>query len=255
MSALGSFEDFVERTFEGSIRGLFRSPIQPAEIEVRLVREMEAHQRHREGRIVVPNRYRVQLHPADFQAVEPRCAAWEQQIALFVQDLCRERGYTLVRRAQVTITANPEVPRHGIAVEAALAAPTVRTGPQPAAEPDAMQPTAAMPAVGPHGAGAGAPVRPPPGALQFVGGNLGGTILPVARPVLTIGRELDNDLVVEDPRVSRHHAQLLLQHDRYVLRDLDSSNGTFVNGARITTVLLAPGDRLSFGGVEAVFRA
>jgi DNA-binding winged helix-turn-helix (wHTH) protein len=53
-------------------------------------------------------------------------------------------------------------------------------------------------------------------------------------PVTTIGRWHDNDVVVDDRWVSRHHARVLKQEDHYVVEDLDSKNGTFVNGQRIT---------------------
>jgi hypothetical protein len=63
------------------------------------------------------------------------------------------------------------------------------------------------------------------------------------KDVLTLGREAGNDLVVEDPQISRRHARLTRQGNSYLLEDLGSTNGTFVNGSRVTTpVLLANGD-------------
>jgi hypothetical protein len=72
-------------------------------------------------------------------------------------------------------------------------------------------------------------------------------------PVVNIGRRLDNNLVVDDPRVSRHHAQLRAIKGRYVLFDLDSSGGTFVNGQRTSQTVLYPGDVVSLAGVALVF--
>jgi predicted component of type VI protein secretion system len=61
--------------------------------------------------------------------------------------------------------------------------------------------------------------------------------------VLSLGREAGNDLVVEDPQISRRHARLTRQGHSYLLEDLGSTNGTFVNGSRVSTpVLLANGD-------------
>jgi len=63
------------------------------------------------------------------------------------------------------------------------------------------------------------------------------------KDVLTLGREAGNDLVVEDPQISRRHSRLTRQGNSYLLEDLGSTNGTFVNGSRVTTpVLLANGD-------------
>lgn len=75
----------------------------------------------------------------------------------------------------------------------------------------------------------------------------------LTRPVLNIGRRLDNDLVVDDPRVSRHHAQLRAIKNRYVLFDLNSSGGTFINGQRTSQTVLYPGDVISLAGVSLIF--
>ena len=72
-------------------------------------------------------------------------------------------------------------------------------------------------------------------------------------PVINVGRRLDNELVVDDPRVSRNHAQLRAIKGRYVLFDLDSSGGTFVNGQRANQTVLYPGDVISLAGVALIF--
>jgi predicted component of type VI protein secretion system len=69
--------------------------------------------------------------------------------------------------------------------------------------------------------------------------------------MITIGRGLDNTIVVNDPSISTHHAQLLLEGDAYRLKDLDSTNGTRVNGDSASEMLLRFGDRIQFGSVEA----
>jgi len=67
----------------------------------------------------------------------------------------------------------------------------------------------------------------------------------LARPVSTIGRWEDNDLVIQDRWVSRHHAEVRREKDRYVLHDLGSKNGTLVNGRRITAPrALVDGDEI-----------
>jgi pSer/pThr/pTyr-binding forkhead associated (FHA) protein len=63
-----------------------------------------------------------------------------------------------------------------------------------------------------------------------------------------IGRAEDNDLVLDDDRVSRHHGQLAARQGRLVYSDLGSTNGSFVNGARVTEIALGPGDVLHLGG-------
>ncbi|MFN2475431.1 MAG: FHA domain-containing protein [Chthoniobacterales bacterium] len=71
--------------------------------------------------------------------------------------------------------------------------------------------------------------------------------------LVSIGRAAENAIVLADPSVSGRHAQLQLAGDDYQLIDLESTNGTRVNGETIRSVLLQPGDRIRFGKVEACF--
>ena len=68
---------------------------------------------------------------------------------------------------------------------------------------------------------------------------------------ITIGRGPENTIVVNDPSISTHHAQLLLEGDTYRLKDLDSTNGTRVNGKPVTETVLRFDDRIRFGAAEA----
>ncbi len=81
----------------------------------------------------------------------------------------------------------------------------------------------------------------------------GSRIIPLNRSVINIGRRLDNHIVIDDPRVSRAHAQLRILKDRFVLFDLNSSGGTFVNGRRLSQSVLNPGDVISLAGVSLIF--
>ncbi len=76
---------------------------------------------------------------------------------------------------------------------------------------------------------------------------------PLSEPVVNIGRRLDNTLVIDDPRVSRNHAQLRAIKGRFVLFDLNSTGGTFVNGQRANQTVLYPGDVISLAGVALIF--
>src|SRR6266498_2414490 len=71
--------------------------------------------------------------------------------------------------------------------------------------------------------------------------------------VVNIGRRLENQLVIDDPRVSRNHAQLRAIKGRFVLFDLNSTGGTFVNGQRTSQTVLYPGDVISLAGVALIF--
>ena len=78
-------------------------------------------------------------------------------------------------------------------------------------------------------------------------------VFPLKQPVINIGRRLDNTVVVDDPRVSRNHAQLRSIKGRFVVFDLNSTGGTFVNGQRANQSILYPGDVISLAGVSLIF--
>lgn len=78
-------------------------------------------------------------------------------------------------------------------------------------------------------------------------------VFPLIKSVVNIGRRLDNQLVIDDPRISRNHAQLRAIKGRYVIFDLNSTGGTFVNGQRTSQSVMYPGDVISLAGVPLVF--
>jgi hypothetical protein len=78
-------------------------------------------------------------------------------------------------------------------------------------------------------------------------------VFPLIVSVVNIGRRMDNQLVIDDPRVSRTHAQLRAINGRFVLFDLNSTGGTFVNGQRASQTVLYPGDVISLAGVALIF--
>lgn len=80
---------------------------------------------------------------------------------------------------------------------------------------------------------------------------------PLEKSEIFIGRDLSNDIVINDPEISRRHARLYIQGSSYVLEDLGSTNGTFVNGQRLAgPAILRPGDAVTFGErMNLVFEA
>ena len=75
-----------------------------------------------------------------------------------------------------------------------------------------------------------------------------GKVYPLDKNEEFVGRDLNNDIVINDPEISRRHARLYVQGNGYVLEDLGSTNGTFVNGQRLLGPhVLRPGDTITFG--------
>lgn len=89
--------------------------------------------------------------------------------------------------------------------------------------------------------------------LVAIDTDLGATEFPL-EPLSFVGRTPDNQIRLNKPAVSRRHAQLSQTENGWLLKDLQSENGTWVNGDRIRERLLAEGDRVQFGTVRLVFR-
>jgi len=85
------------------------------------------------------------------------------------------------------------------------------------------------------------------GELQPVGG---GDPIPLLKPTLVVGRRESCDIVLRFPNVSGNHCELSIADGRWTVKDLNSSNGTKVNGTRISEGQLDPGDRVSIGRHE-----
>lgn len=90
----------------------------------------------------------------------------------------------------------------------------------------------------------------PQSAFLIIGGK---RVFQLDEPVTNIGRRLDNHLVLDDPRISRYHAQIRLQKNRFVIFDLNSTGGTFVNSIKTSQSILYPGDVISLAGLALVF--
>jgi predicted component of type VI protein secretion system len=84
---------------------------------------------------------------------------------------------------------------------------------------------------------------------------ISGTAYELVDDLITIGRGQDNVIIINNPSVSTRHAQLQLTGETYRLKDLDSTNGTHVNGIPVTETLLRFNDRIRFGAAEARYES
>lgn len=240
MSALARFESFMENMVEGSVARLFRSPVQPAEIAKRLERAMETHQTISVRRVIVPNVYRAFLNPQDLASFQPIRAEVEREMATYLADLAEERGFTMLEHPRVELAEDVGVPRRSIQILAetvGAATPSDASG-----HTQVFQPIA--PVV----------VQAQPRARLLLSIPSGTHVIPLESTLLSIGRGLNNDIILEDTRVSRHHAQLRYRSRRFWITDLGSTNGTYVNNEQVAEQSLGDGDVISLGGLELTFK-
>ena len=224
------FEQIVERLVEDSLTRLFAGQLRPQEIVTRLARAVDDHARDN----LAPDLFEVYLHPAEWSAllqVEPGLA---QILAERVLRLAQQAGLELSCAPVVKLLPRPDLSPQSIVITASV------TGRQQE-QTDVIDVSDLRQAwkQGPDGS-----------TYLIVDGQ---RHMPLTRPLYTLGRWLDCDVVLSDSRVSRRHAQLRWRFGRYVLYDLGSTSGTTVNGRLITEVVLEPGDVFSLGGVDIIY--
>lgn len=230
-------ESVVERPFAR----LLRTRMQPIEVAKRLSREMEAQRTVAINRVLVPNLFVVNLSADDFDHFAPIQAMLQREMAAYLKDYAAERRYSMPGEPSVTLERDQSLRPSSLRIVARMDEPDDG----PATAP--LQPTQVMPSGDPPG------VKGAPGAAKQARIELEGASCYLDRDVATIGRGLDNDVVVEDRRVSRHHARLQRGPRGWEIMDLASTNGSFVNGRQVKQRLIAHGDTISLGGLEMKF--
>jgi hypothetical protein len=251
MNKLSRFEALAETLVEGTFARLLHSRLQPVEVARHIARAMEDGQViGPEGGVWAPDHYWVFLNSEDHRALQSLQPSLETELANYVVDLARRGGVALRMRPVVQLHPSEEVALHRVQVEARL----LVEGQAAAIEPGMTQelPTARRAAPAPQTPPAPlAPVKDqvaPRYTLRHAGRRI-----PIVEPLVSLGRSLDNDIIVSEPQVSRRHAQLRLRHGRYVLYDVGSSGGTTVNGEPVEEFVLDNGDVITLAGVELVF--
>jgi hypothetical protein len=196
------------------------------------------------NKVLVPNRYEVSLNPKDFDQFAPIQAMLQKEIATYLKDYAGEHNYTIPGEATVRFERDEAVRSGGMKVSARLEDP----GDAPSGGTVELQPTRVMPL-------ADLPTAKPATTTLAARARveLQGATCYLDQDVASLGRGLDNDVVMEDARVSRHHARLQRGPRGWEIVDLASTNGTFVNGKPVRQRHIANGDTLSLGGLEMKF--
>jgi hypothetical protein len=237
-------ESFLEQVFEGAIGRLFRSPIQPAEVAKKLERAMEENYVVAVDGVIVPNVYDVLLHPADLANFTAFRGTLVDEMEQWLREVAREERYRFVGPVRVRLAGEEGIPRRSIQVRAAIVDAAAE---EPAAAPAGEVYTRDYRVVR---TADGSPAC----RIKVLTGAQAGHVFIVGGKAATIGRALDNDLVIPSTDVSRHHARLEQVSGGYRIVDLGSTNGTLVNGRRVTEQVLAPGDILTLGATELSFQ-
>ena len=242
LDALTRFETLAERWLEGGFARLFGTKLHRAELAERLARALEdGRTTGPDGVWLAPDDYHVSLHPDDYAQLGDRQdhAEVEQILASYLVEIAQQNGATLMRRPEVHFYPSDYVPLRQVKVQAHLTAPQgLAEYPPDTKEIDTRmaQETAAITA-------------PSPACYLLIGDRR----CPLNASPVSLGRSLDNDVVIDHPRISRHHVQLRQRHGQWWLIDLGSANGTAVNDRPVSEAVLQPGAVISLAGFEIRF--
>jgi hypothetical protein len=252
MSVLRSLESKIAGLVEGTFSRAFRSEVRPVEIARKLAREMEEHKSVSVSRTYVPNEYRVFLSPRDRERFADYEDALATELAGYLLEYARRERLDLMARPVIEFETDDRLGlgEFGIqtgAIQAPQDAPAVRSPANGEQSGRTMVYSAAGRVAEPLEERAR--VRTQTALLL-----LDGKRLVVGPTGATLGRSRQCDVVLNDPNVSRQHAEIRPRGGSWVLSDLGSTNGSCLNGRRIDSPeVLKRGDEIELGTSALTF--
>ena len=248
MSVFRKVEDRLEGLVRGVFSRAFSSEVQPIELARRLAREMDANRTASVARVYVPNQYTVYLSPQDHERLEGYEGSLGQELSSYLLEHARARGYELLTRPEITFETDDRLRLGEFGIQARMVKAPSREGAAPAQaeEGRTMVYRAPKPPVAP--AQPEVAVEAPSVASVEVGGrtyDLDG--------IVVVGRSEECGIVLDDPNISRRHAEFRLRGPDWHIVDLGSTNGIKVNGREVGSARLGDGDRITLGTTTAIF--
>ncbi|MEC8762726.1 MAG: DUF2662 domain-containing protein [Microbacterium sp.] len=216
MGLLDSFEKGLERAVNGAFAKTFRSGIQPVEIASALRSELDKKAAVvARDRILAPNTFTVRLAPADDERMQAIGQPLVDELAELVTKHARSQGYTFAGPVSVTIRRDDALSTGTLQVDSSTAQGSVSWR----------------------------------GVLDIAGQRH-----PLVKARTVIGRGSDADITLADSGTSRRHVEVLWDGERAMVRDLGSTNGTLLNGRKITESPLPTDSTITIGRTDMIFR-
>ncbi len=247
MGIFGRFEKRVEGAVNGVFARAFKGDVQPVEIAARLQRELdsEAKLMSRDKRLV-PNEFEVGLSPHDHDKLAPYSGTLTTELAGELKRHAAEMGYAFNGPIRIHLILTPTLPTGRFTVGSeAVAGVEDRRPPTPGQQAPAAQPGAGW---------ADGAARHHQLVLE-----VNGTRHPLQPPGLVIGRGTEADLRIDDPGISRRHAEIRVEAEgpsvRLHIVDLGSTNGIIVNGHQVREAALQEGSRIEIGSTRMLVHA
>jgi hypothetical protein len=248
MSVLRSIEHRIESIVEGVFGRAFRTHVQPVELARKLAKEMDEAKSVSVSRVYVPNEYTLYLCPSDRDQFSSYEDSLLTELSDYLSEHARREGYALLSTPQVLMEEDEDLSVGEFGIATRMVQPDRPRAPTP-------------PEVVPQAAPSETKVYRPP-VTEAVSAELaeeedlarapsavliGGTRHELNDRAVVIGRSRDCDISVDDPNVSRRHAEIRHEDGAYWIADLGSTNGVLVNGKRVERAKLEPDDEILLG--------
>jgi len=280
VGVLQRFEKRLENLVEGAFAKVFKGVVHPVEIASAMQREADAHKSILGGgRTLVPNRYIIDLSPPDHDRLAQYAAPLAQELAQAQAEYIGEQGWTVYGDVIVEIERGEGLDTGMFRIAAEVYTGAVEAPPPPPPPPSGygqqqgFSPPPSAPGMPPGGPPMGGPPpMGPPGSPAQISSQPTPPVTPLhtarqARLISSDGRQFalaigstvigrgeGAQVRLADVGISRQHARLDYDGTRMVLTDLGSTNGTTVNGNRITAAALQHGDVIQLGTTTLTFR-
>ena len=229
----------------------FSSQVQPVEIARKLAKEMDSHRTASVSRVYVPNQYTVWLSAEDKQRLEGYERSLEQELSAYLLEHARRHDYALLTRPDVHLETDERLRLGEFGIQTRLVKPPARQGESPEQGEQGHTMVYSVPPKQTKSR-----KRPPAAHLTETRAivSLGDRRYVLDGPVAVLGRSRECDCVLNDPNVSRRHAELRRNSTGdWQIVDLGSTNGVKVNDRQVDTSRLAPGDQVALGTIRFTF--
>jgi hypothetical protein len=243
MSVLRSIESKIAGLVEGTFSRAFRSEVRPVEIARKLAREMEEHRTLSLSRTYVPNEYRVFLSPRDRERFADYEDALISELTGYLLEHARRERLVLASRPLVEFETDDRLGLGEFGIQTRV------VNPEPDEEAPPPEESSGRTMIYSTAGRVAEPLEERARSRQQTALLLvGGKRLVVGPGGATMGRSRQCDVTVDDPNVSRQHAEVRPRGGSWVLTDLGSTNGSRLNGHRVEgSELLKPGDEIEVG--------
>jgi hypothetical protein len=252
MPVLRSIDSKLESLFEGVFGRAFRANVQPVELARKLVKEMDEHRNVSVSRVYVPNEYTVYLSPGDREQFSGYEDQLRTELAEYLSEHARRESYVLLTGPTVEFETDEDLDVGVFGIATQMAQP----------KGGDREPDDGAPAVEPGATMVYKPQAQPTEAASPVDLGVQREVAvltwddqrhEIAKRKVVIGRSKDADVRIDDPNVSRRHAELQQEGATWWVVDLDSTNGVEVDGRRVKRLKLEDGARFTIGSTEIAF--